>query len=73
METEHQVMSHLNKHITSLPVNDNKSRKILQQMHQDEAEHATNAEKQGGTNLPLPIKFLMKLQSKVMTNTAYHI
>lgn len=73
METEHQVMSHLDNHIKSLPANDDKSRTILQQMHQDEAEHATSAEKKGGVKLPLPVRLLMKLQSKVMTTTAYHL
>ena len=73
METEHQVMKHLDEHIKSLPVSDNKSRKILQQMYQDESEHAVNAEKQGGVKLPFPVKMLMKLQSKIMTTAAYYI
>lgn len=73
METEHQVMKHLDSHLKSLPANDTKSRAILQQMYIDEAEHAVSAEKQGGAKLPFPIKIIMKAQSKVMTTTAYHL
>jgi len=73
MEVEHQVMTHLDNHIKELPVNDTKSRVILQQMHKDESQHAINAEKNGGIKLPFPIKILMKLQSKIMTKTAYYL
>ncbi|APC97705.1 2-polyprenyl-3-methyl-6-methoxy-1,4-benzoquinone monooxygenase [Francisella frigiditurris] len=71
IETEKQVMKHLDSHLKSLPVNDNRSREILKQMYIDEAEHAVEAEKAGGVNLPFPIKIVMKLQSKVMTTLAY--
>ena len=73
METEHQVMKHLDSHLKLLPANDTKSQAILQQMYIDEAEHAVSAEKQGGTKLPFPIRIIMKAQSKVMTTTAYHL
>lgn len=71
IETEKQVMKHLDSHLKSLPVNDNRSREILKQMYIDEAEHAVEAEKAGGVNLPFPIKIVMKFQSKVMTTLAY--
>ncbi|WP_150467352.1 2-polyprenyl-3-methyl-6-methoxy-1,4-benzoquinone monooxygenase [Francisella sp. SYW-9] len=71
IETEKQVMKHLDSHLKSLPVNDNRSREILKQMYIDESEHAIEAEKAGGKKLPKPVKVVMKLQSKVMTTLAY--
>jgi ubiquinone biosynthesis monooxygenase Coq7 len=73
VETEKQVMQHLEKHLQELPAGDSKSRAILQQMHTDEAKHATAATNAGGRQLPLPIRWLMRLQSKVMTTVAYYI
>ncbi|QIV94440.1 2-polyprenyl-3-methyl-6-methoxy-1,4-benzoquinone monooxygenase [Allofrancisella frigidaquae] len=71
VETEKQVMKHLDSHLKNLPVNDNRSREILKQMYLDEAQHAVEAEKAGGKKLPKPVRIIMKLQSKVMTTLAY--
>jgi len=71
LETERQVMSHLDSHLKSLPINDNRSRAILKQMYLDESEHALEAEKAGGVNLPFAVKIVMMMQSKVMTTLAY--
>ncbi len=71
IETEKQVMNHLDHHLKSLPINDNRSREILKQMYIDESEHAVEAEKAGGVKLPFPVRVVMKLQSKVMTTLAY--
>ncbi len=72
-ETEHQVGTHLAGHLQLLPKNDEKSRAIVTQMKIDEASHATMALSYGGAELPLPVKFTMKLGSKVMTQTAYWV
>ncbi|GJL74615.1 2-polyprenyl-3-methyl-6-methoxy-1,4-benzoquinone monooxygenase [Nitrosomonas sp.] len=72
-ETEKQVGEHLFGHLQRLPQNDEKSRAIVSQMQIDEASHATMALSHGGAELPLPVKFAMKLSSKVMTQTAYWI
>lgn len=72
-ETEHQVVKHLDQHLQRLPENDEKSRQILEQMKQDEAEHGEAAIHAGGVELPLPIKKLMQQTSKIMTRTAYWI
>ncbi len=72
-ETEHQVEAHLARHLVRLPVQDAKSRAIVEQMKQDEARHATTALEHGGAALPLPVKLGMKLSSKLMTKTAYWI
>ncbi|HBV21602.1 MAG TPA: demethoxyubiquinone hydroxylase family protein [Nitrosomonas sp.] len=72
-ETEKQVGEHLFGHLQRLPQNDEKSRAIVSQMQIDEASHATMALSHGGAELPLSVKFAMKLSSKVMTQTAYWI
>lgn len=72
-ETERQVSAHLAGHLKRLPHHDEKSRAIVAQMQIDEAGHATSAMSQGGVELPLPVKMVMKLGSKVMTGTAYWV
>jgi len=72
-ETEHQVVRHLDEHLGKIPVADERSRAILEQMKVDEARHATTALDHGGAALPLPVKKLMQAMSKVMTRTAYWI
>ena len=73
-ETEDQVVRHLEEHLGKLPVNDDSSRAILEQMMIDETHHADVAVKAGAARLPLPIKkILMPLMSKVMTKTAARI
>lgn len=72
METEKQVLAHLDAHLKDLPEQDERSRAILLQMREDEAHHADAAEKEGGKDLPWPVKILMKLHSKVMTTSAYY-
>lgn len=73
VETEKQVVKHLDEHLERLPHHDQRSRAILQQMKEDEAHHATMALHAGGAELPTPVKGLMQLVSKVMTRTAYWI
>jgi ubiquinone biosynthesis monooxygenase Coq7 len=70
-ETERQVVRHLEGHLERLPVEDQKSRAIVEQMRNDEARHATSAINHGGAELPGPVKAAMKASSKVMTETAY--
>ena len=72
-ETERQVGAHLNRHLDELPVADDKSRAILEQMKTDEAEHAATAIHLGGAELPSPVKAAMHGMSSVMTSTTYHL
>ena len=58
VETENQVVKHLNGHLDSLPQHDAESRAILQQMKEDELHHATMALESGAAELPNPIKLL---------------
>ena len=72
-ETERQVEAHLSGHLDRLPGNDRKSWHILEQMKQDEIEHAQTAVRLGARELPLPVKLAMKAASKVMTSAAYYV
>jgi len=72
-ETERQVGAHLNRHLDELPVADDKSRAILEQMKKDEAEHAATAIHLGGEELPSPVKAAMQGMSRLMTSTTYHL
>lgn len=72
-ETEQQVSTHLSSHLDKLPVEDIKTRTILEQMHVDETAHAQEAHDLGAVALPLPVKKMMKLSSKIMTTTAYYV
>ncbi|MCQ4298690.1 2-polyprenyl-3-methyl-6-methoxy-1,4-benzoquinone monooxygenase [Pseudomonas songnenensis] len=71
--TEDQVCKHLDDHLSQLPAEDEKSRAILEQMREDEAQHSTAAIAAGGLRFPAPIKFGMSLVSKVMTKATYRI
>ena len=71
VETERQVIRHLDSHLAQLPEHDARDRAILEQMKQDEAQHATTALGAGAAQLPEPVRRLMQLTSKLMTGTAY--
>jgi ubiquinone biosynthesis monooxygenase Coq7 len=73
VETENQVVRHLDSHLAQLPEHDAKDRAILGQMKEDESRHATTAVAAGAAELPAPAKALMALTSKVMTTTAYWV
>ena len=72
-ETERQVSMHLQQHISELPPQDGRSRKILVQMNEDELHHRDTALNAGGVDLPAPVKITMTAISKLMTKTSYFI
>ncbi|WP_339673841.1 2-polyprenyl-3-methyl-6-methoxy-1,4-benzoquinone monooxygenase [uncultured Zhongshania sp.] len=71
--TEDQVCEHLREHLQTLPAEDEKSRAIVQQMLEDEAEHASKAIEAGGQVFPTPVKKAMSLMAKVMTGSTYYV
>ena len=71
--TEDQVCKHLQEHLQELPIQDTRSRAVIEQMLVDEAQHAQMALNAGGYQFPLPVKGLMTLVSKVMTTASYRI
>jgi ubiquinone biosynthesis monooxygenase Coq7 len=72
-ETERQVVEHLDGHLKRLAHHDAKSRAIIAAMKRDEAKHATTALYNGGVELPLPCRIMMRLASRVMTTTTYWV
>ena len=73
VETEKQVEAHLQSHMQRLPENDHASRAILAQMKADEMRHAQEAQAAGATELPVPIKGLMRVAAGLMTAVAHRI
>jgi ubiquinone biosynthesis monooxygenase Coq7 len=73
VETERQVEAHLDNHLVELPLDDAKSRAVVEQMRIDEAAHGAAAGALGATEVARPVKALMTAMSKVMTTTAYYI
>lgn len=73
VETERQVERHLERHLERLPEADLGSRVIVEQMKVDEARHADQAELAGAAPLPRPVRWMMRVASKVMTTTAHRI
>ena len=74
-ETERQVIEHLESHLheKGLPDDDERSRRIVQQMQDDEARHGAEARAAGGRELPAPIRNLMRATARIMTRTAYRV
>lgn len=73
VETERQVEDHLDDHLGQIPVQDERSRRILEQMKLDEIHHAQLAKSAGGADLPAPVRSAMKLTSRLMTRSVYWI
>lgn len=72
-ETEKQVVDHLQKHLQTLPPQDQKSKAILEQMNEDEAQHAELAKNAGAAELPFLIRRSMQAVSKLMTRNSYYV
>ena len=71
--TEDQVVQHLEQHLDDLPPDDLKSRAVLDQMRVDESKHGAEALKMGGQAFPAPVKQVMTLISRLMTQSTYRI
>jgi 3-demethoxyubiquinol 3-hydroxylase len=71
--TEDQVCQHLELHMARLPESDQRTRAILEQMCDDERRHGDQALAAGGAEFPPAVKSLMRLVSRVMTETSYRI
>jgi len=71
--TEEQVEAHLSGHLRRLPANDLRSRAIVEQMREDEAQHADTARRLGAEPMPWLVQQLMRGMARVMTMTAARI
>jgi ubiquinone biosynthesis monooxygenase Coq7 len=72
-ETECQVERHLEGHLQRLPREDERSRAVVEQMREDESRHGESGRALGAAELPLAVKAVMRLASRVMTRTAYYV
>ena len=73
VETERQVEAHLASHLQRLPPADLASRAVVQQMKDDEARHADQAQDAGASPVPAPVRWVMRGAAGVMTRTAHRI
>jgi len=73
VETERQVEAHLIDHLKNLPMEDAKSRAIVEQMRTDEASHGATAAGLGAAPTPLIARQAMRAMAKIMTTTAYYL
>ena len=71
--TEDEVCQHLDRHLDDIAVDDERSRAVLTTIREDESRHGHEALERGGMVLPTPVKRLMRLASKVMTETTYRV
>jgi ubiquinone biosynthesis monooxygenase Coq7 len=71
--TEDRVCKHLEDHLEKLPKDDGRSRRIVEQMLEDERRHGETALEAGGEDFPEPVKRAMARVSKLMTNSSYRV
>ena len=71
--SEEQAVKQLDSQQPSLPSGDHRSRAILRQMARDEAHHAQLALEAGGVRFPVPVKWGIRLASKAMMKSVYHL
>ena len=67
--TEDEVCKHLDRHITNLDKEDERTKAMLESIRADEAQHRLTARERGGMVFARPIKSGMALAAKVMTRT----
>lgn len=72
-ETERQVEQHLMGHMSRLPLADEPSRAVVEQMKEDEIKHMNTALDQGGADLPRPVQMAMQASGKFMTTVAHYL
>ena len=72
-ETERQVEQHLMGHMSRLPLADEPSRAVVEQMKEDEIKHMNTALDQGGADLPKPVQMAMQASGKFMTTVAHYL
>ena len=72
-ETERQVEEHLSGHLEKLPVEDARTKSVVDAMRADEAKHRQTALRLGATDLPAPLRLAMRVASRVMTTVAYRV
>ncbi len=72
-ETERQVEQHLAGHLDQLSAADVRTRLVVEKMRIEEGQHRQTAQSLGGSELPAPVRALMRFSAKVMTTIAYRV
>ena len=72
-ETEKQVSSHLENHLSKISTKDKKTIAIIKQMKEEEEKHEASAKSMGAKELPSLIQKTMKFVSKLMTASTFRI
>jgi ubiquinone biosynthesis monooxygenase Coq7 len=72
-ETERQVETHLEGHLSRLPAGDRRTRLVVEQMRLDEAGHRETASALGAAELPVPVRSAMRFASRIMTTLAARV
>ena len=70
-ETEKQVSRHLDGHLSRIPLHDQITRQILEQMRQDEIEHGVLAKRLGAVDPPQLVKRIMGFGALIMKEVSY--
>ena len=73
VETERQVEEHLEGHLAQLAPGDDRTRAVLLQMRDEEAQHRSSALAMGAAEMPTPARRAMRAMARVMTTLAYRI
>lgn len=73
VETERQVEAHLASHLEKLPLQDTKSRAIVERMRDDEVAHGAAAQSLGAVTMPAPVRAVMQAMASLMTVTSYYL
>jgi ubiquinone biosynthesis monooxygenase Coq7 len=60
-------------HLDRLPSGDSRSRAIIEVMRADEQRHAEKAGAAGASEMPAPLRWLMRGAAKMMTLTAHRV
>ena len=72
-ETERQVEEHLEGHLARLSAEDQKTKRVVSAMRDDERRHRMSAVSMGAEELPAPVRAAMRLAAKLMTTLAYRV
>lgn len=72
-ETERQVEEHLEGHLARLSPEDQRTRRIVAAMRDDERKHRLSAVSMGAEDLPASVTTAMRLAARVMTTLAYRV
>jgi len=70
-ETEKQVSSHLESHLSKISSKDKRTMAFIKQMKEDEETHEAAAKSMGAIDLPVFVQKIMKVTSKIMTSSTF--